>query len=51
RTTVRFPATAIGRELEPLDAITNLRTRLGGPVDRIFGMLNKFFTWVKVADW
>ncbi|MCI60350.1 hypothetical protein A2U01_0081606, partial [Trifolium medium] len=27
--------TAIGKELKPLDARTNLRTRLGGPVNRI----------------
>ncbi|MCI52620.1 hypothetical protein A2U01_0073866, partial [Trifolium medium] len=33
RTTVRFPATAIGRMLKPLDTRTDLRTRLDGPVD------------------
>ncbi|MCI12215.1 hypothetical protein A2U01_0033318, partial [Trifolium medium] len=27
-----IPATAIGRGLEPLDARTDSRTRLGGPV-------------------
>ncbi|MCI17229.1 hypothetical protein A2U01_0038376, partial [Trifolium medium] len=30
-----IPATAIGRGLEPLDAITDPRTRLGSPVGRI----------------
>ncbi|PNY00604.1 hypothetical protein L195_g023888, partial [Trifolium pratense] len=35
RTTVRSPATVIGRGLKPLDVRTDPGTRLGGPVGRI----------------
>jgi hypothetical protein len=33
--TVRSPATAIGRGMEPLDARTDPQIKLGGPVGRI----------------
>ncbi|CAJ2655448.1 unnamed protein product [Trifolium pratense] len=39
--TVQFPATVIGRGLEPLDDRTGLRTRLCDPVDRILVVKTK----------
>ncbi|MCI60324.1 hypothetical protein A2U01_0081580, partial [Trifolium medium] len=39
--TVRSLAIAIGSGLEPLDARTDLRTRLDGPVDRILVVKTK----------
>ncbi|MCI21744.1 hypothetical protein A2U01_0042914, partial [Trifolium medium] len=36
-----IPATAIGRGQKPLDVRTDLRTRLGGPMDRILVMKAK----------
>jgi hypothetical protein len=43
RIMVQSPATAIRRELELLDAITDLWIRLGGPVDRIVVVEKKSF--------